>query len=259
MRETKLKRLILGIGIGTLVLTVAMILVWKLRFYDPLNVEITRETGLYNTATTTAKGLDQALKDEAQAKQKLQLAKAQIGYFRSRFRSLPFDLRDNGTRDATYLRYLNEYFAEYGLAIRRQLLQAANETGVTIDTKIAVNAPPQVPEQVVSPPSGFLKPLTSGSIAITAKGTLPNILLFMERVTRAEILMSVGTVKLDGISPDITASFTLTPYLVASGPSALLPPAAAPAAPAAEGTPAEGTPAGATPATGTPATPPAAT
>jgi hypothetical protein len=198
--------------------------------------------------------LDAALQNEAQARQKLQLAKDQVGYFRSRFRSLPFDLRDQGTRDATYVRYLNEYFAEYGLAIRRQLLRAADETGVTIDTKIAVNAPPQVPGDVVSPPSGFLKPLQSGEMAVTAKGTLPNILAFMERVNRAETLISVGNVKLEGTSPDITATFPLTPYLVASGPSAQLPAGAAPAA-AEEGAPAEG----AAPPEGGPPTPPPAT
>jgi len=231
MRETKLKRWILGIYIGMVVLLVAMVLVWKLRFYDKVNTDIATAT----TETETAKGEALQLNDQlfaaAKANERLNLSRSQVGYFRKRFRNMNFDLTSPGATNATWIRYLNEYFSDYGLEARRQLVTAADETGVVIASKLSVQAPPQMPELVTSPPSGYLKPLATGSIEISVTGPLPNILRFFERVNRSQILMTVGNVKLEGTSPTIKATTTLTPYLVASGPSALLtaPAAAAPA------------------------------
>jgi hypothetical protein len=236
MRETKLKRWILGIYIGMVVLLIAMVLVWKLRFYDKVNTEIATTTTALETAKDKALGreqpkvlgLDEQLFEEAKANEKLALARSQVEYFRARFRHLNFDTTSPGALDATWIRYMNEYFSDFGLEARRQLIAAADETGVVINTQIVVSAPPQNPEDLVSPPSGYLKPVTAGSIGVTVEGKLPDILRFFERVNKSAILMSVGNVKLEGVSPNIKATTTITPYLVAAGPSAQL---AAPAAP----------------------------
>lgn len=232
--ETKLRRgIFLAFGI-TFVLIVAMIVVWKLKFYDDVTQQIGATQIAYKTATDTAATLDRELKDAAIAKENLVLAQDELDYFRRRFRSLSFDLTPSpgeGARNRTWLGYMNEYFSNYGLEVRRQLVRAADETGVVLASSLKIDAPPQVPENVVAPPSGFLKPVTGGFMSVTLTGDLGSILRFLERVNRSPILMTVGAIKLEGASPAITATFTITPYLVGTGPSIALP-VVAPAAPA---------------------------
>jgi hypothetical protein len=251
MRETKLKRWILGIYIGMVVLLVAMVLVWKLRFYDKVNTEITDANTALTKAKAKALGLNDQLFAEAKANEKLALARSQVEYFRARFRHINFDTSSPGAINATWIRYMNEYFSDFGLEARRQLIASADETGVKINTKIVVSAPPQNPEDLVSPPSGYLKPVTTGSIEVTVEGNLPAVLRFFERVNKSPILMLVGNVKLEGVSPNIKATTTITPYLVAAGPSAQLAAPAAPpqteGAPGPDGTPPNGDPVPQTP------------
>ena len=156
-----------------------------------------------------------------------------MDYFRKRYRNLEFNLTSEGATQATWIRLLNEHFADYGLELRRQLVQAADESGVVINTAAKIENPPQVPENVIPPPSGFAKPVTGGALSVTVTGSASAILRFFDRINKAEILMGVGNVKLEGTSPLISASFSLTPYLVASGDSANLPGAASAAAPVA--------------------------
>lgn len=224
--ETKYRRLIFIAFGSTFAIIVAMIVVWKLKFYDDVTTRITQAQSAYQTAKTTGATLDTELKAASIAKENLVLAQDQIGYFRQRFRSLRFDLRPtpgDGPRNRTWLGYMNEYFSGYGLAARQQLLNAADETGVVLNTTLKVDAPPQVPENVIAPPSGFLKPVSGGTLTADVTGDLPSILRFLERVNRSPILMTVGAIKLEGTSPVIKASFTITPYLVAIGPSIELP------------------------------------
>lgn len=243
MTEVKLKRSIIGVYVGMAVLLVAMVLVWKLRSYDKVNADIAAASGELETARGTANELGSALFAQAKAEHQLELATSQVNFFRARFRNLPFDVRTDGTRNATWIRYMNEYFSEFGLALRRQLVTAADETGVVINTTVKVEAPPQNPEDMVNPPSGYLKPVSGGAMNLEVTGALPNILRFFERINQSQTLMLVGNVKLEGVAPIIKATTTVTPYLVASGPSAqLAAPAAAPA-PANEG----GAPGGAPP------------
>ncbi len=272
MNEKKLQIAFIGTLVGAFVLIVAMVLVWKFRFYDPLLSELDTTTKQFNTQEAQAKKLDGALKDALLAQQKLGLASGELDYFRTRYRSLPMDLTESpvvgqGPRNATFVRYLNEYSSSFGLAARSQLIRAADQSGVQIATNIKVQAPPQNPEDIVAPTSGLLKPQTE-ALAVTITGTFGSILEFFQIINRSEILMVIGNVKMEGTSPSIKATFTITPYLLVSGNSAqeaAIPgieaaqPGAAPAAPAA-GAPGEGSPDGTLLGTGgTPATPPTTT
>ncbi len=267
--EIKYQRgIFLALGI-TFALIVAMIVVWKLKFYDDVTQQIT--TAQTNLTTAQGKGatLDTELKGAAIAKENLTLAQDELTYFRRRFRSLNFDLTatpGDAPRNRTWRGYMNEYFADYGLELRRQLLQSAAETNVIINTSVKVDAPPQVPENVVAPPSGFLKPVSGGNLTVDVTGDLGSILRFLERVNRSPILMTMGAIKLEGASPTIKATFTLTPYLVGTGPAIVLPAGAgvgattgeaAPASTGLDGQPVSpaSAPTGIAPAGGPPATP----
>lgn len=229
--ETTYRRGIFITFIVTFVLLVAMIVVWKLKFYDDVNAQIATTQADLDKNQETGKNLPAELKAEAIAKEQLVLANEQLNYFRQRFRSLNFDLTPGAPLNRTWRGYMNEYFADYGLEMRRQLVQAADDTGVVLNTTVKVDAPPQLPELVSAPPTGFLKPITGSTLNVDVTGAFPDILRFLERVNRSPILMTVGAIKVEGASPALKATFTITPYLVAKGPAVKLP-AAAPATPA---------------------------
>ncbi len=248
--ETKYLRAIwISIGV-TFALIVATIVIWKLKFYDDVNARLTKAETEYQTAKSKADTLPEQLKAEALAKEKLLLAQDQLAYFRTRFRGLNLDTTPGGPLTRSWIGYMNEYFSGYGINLSRQLVRAADETGVTLNTKVQVDAPPQMPENVTAPPSGFLKPVVGGTLNVDVTGDMDSILRFLDRINRSPILMTVGAIRLEGASPNIKATFTVTPYLVAKGPAVKLtaPPAAAPA----EGAPAEGAPAEGAPAEGAP-------
>ena len=259
MNDQKLRLATIGTLIGAFVLIVAMVLVWKFRFYDQKVADLKVANDALQTAQKDAGRLGSAQKAALLADQRLGYANGQLDYFRTRFRSLPLNVTDetpgNGPRVASFQRILNEYSADFGLRARAQILRAYDQSGASaIDSKITISDPPQNPEDVKAPPSGFLKPETA-PLDVTLTGSFDNIVSFLQIINRSEILMSVGNLKLEGTSPTIKATFTLTPYLLVSGPSAtqgtiagLGGAAAAPAAAGGE----EGGP-------GTPATPAAAT
>lgn len=225
MNDQKLKFATIGTLIGAFVLIVAMVLVWKFRFYDQRVADLNQANADFATAQTDAGKLEGAQKSALLAAQRLELANGELAYFRTRYRSLPLDLTNPGATEASFVRYLNEYSSGFGLRARTQLIRAADESGVVINTDIKVDAPPQNPEDVQSPPSGFLKPQTA-PLDVTITGSFDSLLRFFQIINRSEILMAVGNVKLEGTSPEIKATFTLTPYLLVSGPSANVSPIA---------------------------------
>ncbi len=241
MRETALRRYITIISIASVVLAGLILLIMKLRFFDTVNTQLTQANTAYGTAANSAKELEPTLQAQKIAENNLVFAREQVNSFRARFRSLTFDIdpaSGQGAKEATWRRYLNEFYTDYGVEMRRVLIQAADESGVVLSTSVKVQTPPQNPEDVVSPPGGFLKPLADGSMTVTVAGTLPNILRFFDRINQSEVLMSTGNVsspgvKLENSALGARASFTLTPFLVASGPSALLPAGGAAVAPVA--------------------------
>ena len=202
MNEKKLRLAWIGTLVGAFVLIVAMVLVWKFRFYDKVVSQLASTNSSYATEKANADKLAPTLKAALLAQQRLDLAQGELQYFRTRYRSLPFDLTQTavsgqGPRNATFVRYLNEYASGFGLETVRQLKRAADESGVRINSSIKVDAPPQNPEDVTSPPSGLLKP-ASAPLAVSIKGTFGDILSFFQIINRSEILMVIGNVKNDG-------------------------------------------------------------
>jgi len=250
MSESALRNRNIAVVAIAFVLAIAIALVWKLRFFDNVNTQLTTAQTAYTTQSATAKKLEASLTAQRIAEVNRDLAERQVNVFRKRFRSLNYDLNSSpGAREATFRRVLNEYFTDYGVELRRELIEAADESGVIIATTVKVQTPPQNPEDVVAPPTGFSKPLDGGgTMAVTVTGTLPNILRFFERINQSEILMTVGSgqagsggtgtqagggaqggtvgFRLENTVADsslIKATFTLTPYLLTTGPDAGLP------------------------------------
>jgi hypothetical protein len=164
-------------------------------------------------------------------------------------------------RIASWRNWLNEYYSNYYDALRGSLVGIARETDVIINVPpLKIDAPPRAPEDVVVPGNGFFRPASNsnnGVLSATASGSLENIMRFFTRVNYSPILMVIGNVKIDvagnnnsqggqsgspsgapGASgqpnallatsttdprqPTLTATFTITPYLLASGEGAKL-------------------------------------
>ena len=224
-RRRKIQRNIyIVFGVSALLL-IGMVAAWFLLLVRPQNDEIAKVRKNYDDRAVVAKTLGAELIHKAKAAEQKQYLDGQLAFLQTRYRSLFFDkLEGDGiladvNRDRTWRRWMNEYYSEFGVSARQELIAAADETGVIIKTSIKVDAPPKVPEDVVPPASGFLKPTAAsgGALGVTITGTFPDILRFLNRINLSPILMSVGNIKLDGYSPTINATFTITPYLMSRG------------------------------------------
>lgn len=241
---------------GTFLLLLIITVAWFLLFVRPQKELLTQTQATFDTRDQLAKGLKPALAAQRKSEDELGYAKGEIEFLtgtalrKGRFRSLYFG-EINGDSDAnkaarlvTWHRWLNEYYKGFGFALSDELVRIANRSGVVLktDSKIQVDAPPRNPEDVKPPDHGFMLPLSNsdgGALKVSVTGDLAHILDFFDGINKSSILMVVGNIKLEGYSPQIKASFTLTPYLLASGPGAV---SAAPAATPAGGVGAPGEP-----------------
>jgi len=258
--ERRIRRNFIILGVVTAVIVIGMAVGWYVALIRPQKEATVAQQAEYDKEKAEADRLYAAIQEEAKAKQNLRYVQGQLRFLQSRYRSLYFDFGEptetplrkadspdvqDAKKNVTWRRWLNEYYAGYGLALQRELVDAANDSGVLINTSFKVDAPPKAPEEVIPPPNGFFKP-TGGSLALDVTGSLAAIMTFLRRLNSmsSDILLVVGNIKLDGTSPTIKATFPVTPYLLATGKPVTLQAVAAPApAGAAPGAPA-GAPAG---------------
>jgi hypothetical protein len=281
--ESRIRRNIyILIGVAVFLL-IAMIAAWYFVLIKKQKEDLASLQGQITTRQGNADRLAKALADAQKAQDRLGYLQSQIGFFRNvRYRSLKFDdINASGdaglqkaARIATWRRWLREYFTEYGLALAKTLQDYANDAGVVINTTSKINAPPKAPEEVAVPPNGIFKPAGDAPLSVTITGPLENVIRFFDRINTSNILMMIGTIKLEsaaaggasggpgaaaggganttpvglrpGVSPRLMASFNLTPYLLASGKdvdaaggggSAAPPASTAPSAPTSSGSP----------------------
>lgn len=245
MQESTIKRNIIILLVVTLLLLVIMAAAWGLALNRPLLENIAKEQQRYQDRSAVANKLPQALIDQTKAEQQKVYVQNQLAFFQQRYRHLDFDYGSatdpkevqDSKKIQTWKRFMNEYFADYGLSLKNELLNAANASGVSINTTIKISPPPKVPEELPPTPPGFLTPIdgAGNTLAVTIVGTYPSIIDFFNRINTSTILMAISPVKLEGTSPSIKATFTVTPFLVQTGPAVKVAPSggAAPAAPAA--------------------------
>lgn len=263
----KLKRLIIGTLVGTFVLLVGMFVAWNMTLYKPLKEKTAKAAADYTTQKADADKLTNQVMLRKQARDEGALYTTELAEMRQRYRSFSFDVTTDAARKRTWQAYIEEFSKNYGLKVERQIIYAAERSGCkpikATDLAIRLQALPQVPEDLVVPTTGFMKPLVPGDINMSIEGSYGDIIRFFDQLNRPvedpeapgemlNILFVIkNNLKLSGYSPNIKATFTITPYLIAVGPSVTLPAGAPPA-------PAGGAPAAGAPAAGAPATPPTA-
>lgn len=255
--ESRIRRniyILLGV---TVFLLLAMTAGWFFALVRPQKELIVKTEASYTARKGVADRLEGALSDLKKTEDRKEYLNGQLAFFRQRYRSLPFgDIGSGEATDtlvqkkerlAAWRRWLNEYFSEYGAELIRNLDEMAYASAVQITRSVKVDAPPKAPEEVVAPANGLFKPVGGGGINITVTGPFENVIDFFNRVNRSPILMVIGTIKLSAQAaaatpaaqngqpntaaggapaatpsateaPLIQASFTATPYLLASGP-----------------------------------------
>ncbi|HEX8551115.1 MAG TPA: hypothetical protein VF681_06110 [Abditibacteriaceae bacterium] len=265
MTETKIKRsIIILIGLTVLIL-IGMVLGWLIVLMRPQQEKIAAVQKEYNERKTEADKLPGNLVAQRAAEDKQRYVEGQLAFFRGdaqsrwqgRYRTFVFsELGDPASetpeqkalRIGVWRRQLREYFSEYGEALRATLIRAANATDdprdgkkFVLSTSVKVDAPPKAPEDVTVPPNALMKPTGAtggGALSVTVTGSFNEIKNFFTRINREPILFNISNVKLAGVSPNIATSFTITPYLLATGPGAkvnVAAPAPAEGAPSSEG------------------------
>ncbi len=238
VQEKKLRQsiwIIIGVGIF---LTIALAVGLVTQVVNKQRAQIAVARADYATQKTQADALPKALLDKQKAEDTREYVNGQLLFFRQRYRSLRFDALDPAqitipnlpdaqkqalivaNRNVVWRRWMNEYSSAYGPALIAELRDAAHTTGVILKTTVKVGDPPKAPEECVPPPNGLFRP-TGGPLQISVTGALSNIMQFFNRINQASILMLVNNdIKMTGYSPDITATFSITPYLLASGDGA---------------------------------------
>jgi hypothetical protein len=250
MEKTIKRNIYIVLGL-TVFLLIAMVAAWGTLLVKPQKAAIAQAQTDYQASKAIADRLPQAIADKTKAEDRRAYLRGQMAFFRQRYRSLYFGAINDpnpavqkAARIVAWRRWQNEYFNDYGIVLRQELINVANATGVTINTAVKVTAPPRAPEEVAVPAYGLFKP-TGGALSLTITGTLSDIMQFFNRINQSSILMLVDrNVRLEGYSPEIKATFSVTPYLLASGPGVALgtgtagaaAPAAAPGVAGAEGT-----------------------
>jgi len=227
LQESTIKRNIIILLVVTFLLLVIMAVAWGFALNRPLLENIAKEHERYDTRSAVAAKLPQALIDQTKAEQQKVYVANQLAFFQQRYRHLDFDYGSatdpkevqDSKKLQTWQRYMNEYFSSYGLSLKNELLNAADASGVSINTAIKISPPPKVPEELPPTPPGFLTPIDSAgnNLAVTIVGTYPSIIDFFNRINTSSILMAISPVKLEGASPGIKVTFTVTPFLVQTG------------------------------------------
>lgn len=237
-QEKKLRQsiwIVIGVGIF---LTIALAVGLVTQVVNKQRVKITAAEATYKAQKTQADLLPTALADKQKAEDVQKYVTGQLAFFRQRYRSLPFapldaaqittpNLPENmkttqarSNRNVAWRRWMNEYANGYGPALQRELISAANESGVVLTTNVKVGDPPKAPEECIPPTNSLFRP-TGGALPISIVGSMSNIMQFLNRVNQSSILMLVGNdLKMSGSSPSITATFSITPYLLATGEGA---------------------------------------
>jgi hypothetical protein len=256
-KEKKLK-IQIGVTIGlTVLLLFGMVAGWAMALVRPQDEKLAAAQAEITKLKGTAGTLQKAKQDLAAAVIQEVHLNSQISFFRERYRSFDFDdwdpsitqpgateeekrkFRANEARKVAVWRdYMRDMSYNYAPQLQGEILGAAIASGVQINKldSIRTGAPPRGPEELTIPANGFLKPTGDAPLAMEISGSLDQILDFFRKIHQGEILKTVGkSLKLEGSSPNVRASFTIQPYLVAKGRYVKVSAAAAPAAAAATG------------------------
>lgn len=257
--ENRVRRnIFILIGVSLLAL-IGIVLAWYFVFLRPQKETYAKLQQDLEARQGVASRQQEAITSQKKAQDRLAQLTGQLGFFRKRYRSLYFgELGSDyatetplqrANRETAWRNWMNTYYSGLGPALSRELIAIADTTGVDINTAVYIQAPPKAPEEVLPPANGLLKPVTTsggvttgaasgsasaapgavaageGTISVDVTGSLDNILRFFDRLNTTQTLMNIGTVKLEtasAVPTRIKATFTATPYLLSSGPGAII-------------------------------------
>ncbi len=168
---------------------------------------------------------DTLLKDPKQSKyqQNLEQAKAdndklraQLQYFKDSYHVISFKTAD-GDQDAW-----KAIMHEFHEVIKPEFDEFMRSAGLRVNYNFTPDVPPAIWTAVKAPSSSFIKLPSGGQIEVQVTGKYMDIIRFLNHLTSWNRLIGVGTIRLSGQSPYITASFPINIFILADVPESVL-------------------------------------
>jgi hypothetical protein len=236
---TRLHVILIAAGIA-----VVIGLVWFFALMKPMNERIANvqkeiegyETAIHACLPESAlphgpepqklhSGFDTLLKDPKQSKyqQNLEQAKAdndklraQLKYFKDNYHVISFKTAD-GDQDAW-----KAIMHEFHEVIKPEFDEFMRSAGLPVNYSFSPDTPPAIWTAVKAPSSSFIKLPSGGQVEVQVTGKYTDIIRFLNHLTTWNRLIGVGTIRLGGQSPYITASFPINIFILADVPETVL-------------------------------------
>lgn len=200
----KMKRIYVVI-IGSVLCVAAAALAFFL-LYKPLTQELAKLEKDYIDKKTIADKIPDMEVQKRKSQAQLRDANIELASYSKRFRKLHFE-KAAGDWDALF-----DLWREYREQLGPAFIKFVGATGCRLTSGVTMPTPPVSP---ISPPaSGFLTIPESGAMSVSVVGTLGQIYALLNKLPKFEYLNSVGPVSVQGTSPRLTATFSITFYLV---------------------------------------------
>lgn len=200
----KMKRIYVVI-IGSVLCIAAAALAFFL-LYKPLTEELAKLEKDYTDKKVIADKIPDMEAQKKNSEAQLRDANIELASFSTRFRKLHFE-KAAGDWDALF-----DLWREYREQLGPAFIKFVGATGCRLTSPVSMPTPPVSP---ISPPaSGFLTIPESGAMSVSVVGTLGHIKDLLRKLPGFPYLNSVGPVSIQGTSPRLTATFSITFYLV---------------------------------------------
>ncbi|MCS6860355.1 MAG: hypothetical protein NZT92_08570 [Abditibacteriales bacterium] len=142
--------------------------------------------------------------------------RAQLKYFKDNMRIITFKTAE-GDQDA-WKAILHEFHE----VIKPEFDEFMRSAGLPVSYNFTPDAPPAIWTAVKAPSSSFIKLPASGQIQVQVVGKYTDIIRFLNHLTSWNRLIGVGAIRLSGQSPNITATFPVSIFILADVPESVL-------------------------------------
>lgn len=168
---------------------------------------------------------DALLKDPKQSKYQQDLEKAradndklraQLKYFKDNLHIITFKAAD-GDQDAW-----RAIMHEFHEIIKPEFDEFMRSAGLRVSYNFTPDTPPAIWTAVKAPSSSFIKLPAGGQIEVQVMGRYTDIIRFLNHLTSWNRLIGVGAIRLSGQSPNITAAFPISIFILADVPESVL-------------------------------------
>jgi hypothetical protein len=161
-------------------------------------------------------------KDLEDARAENDKLRKQLNYFKGSLYVVDFTKDEGESEEQFQQRAWRAVMREFHDVIKPEFDEFIRGGGVPVSANFQPDTPPAIWTAIKAPSSSFIKMPSGGQIEVQVQGTYGQIISFLNYLTTWNRLIGVGTVKLSGQSPFITAAFPISVYILADIPEDVL-------------------------------------